>query len=390
MNATDDIDIQGLSTSEMTMISLYCVVLVVGVLANASLAISVCGQQSSRNKSPLLLSLCLADLLVCCLSAPITVCFTLLASKPWPFTAPWCKLAFFLQALPVAVSMLSLMLVSIDRYVTVKYPRPVGKYRHRRNIVAAATLCAWLFGVLVTCPLLVVRRVPIRSGGRCVEVWNSSDLRSCYVFCRLVLLHVVPCIAVFACHIGVHAKLTALSLTARAAHGELPLPVPLFQRPTHVIIVAGMANTAPDGKVMTYQPDGDGSSDAGRLVNKIRNGNTDGRRTTTSSGRKRKKPGNRMRRATKSEDEIRDENRKLRPQQHVPAARPVGSTLRSRRRLANALVSAAAVFVCCWLPHVVCTRLSAINFTVCDHSLGVPKATVLMLTTSGHTIFYQV
>lgn len=108
-------------------------------------------------------------------------------------------------------------------------------------------------------------------------------------------------------------------------------------------------------QVMTYQPNGEDSTDAGRLVNKMRNGNTDSRRTATGSGRKRKKPGNRMRRATKSEDEIREENRKLRPQQHIPSARPVGSTLRSRRRLANALVSAAAVFVSCWLPHVVCT-----------------------------------
>lgn len=148
--------------------------------------------------------------------------------------------------------MLSLMLVSIDRYVTVKYPRPIGKYRHRRNIVTAATLSTWLISVLVTCPLLLVHRVPVRSGGRCVEIWISADLRSCYVLCRLVLFHVVPCIAVFACHVGVHAKLTALSLTARAAHGELPLPVPLLRRPTHVIIVAGIANTAADGKVSPF------------------------------------------------------------------------------------------------------------------------------------------
>lgn len=49
---------------------------------------------------------------------------------------------------------------------------------------------------------------------------------------------------VLACHLGVKAKLTALSLTARAAHGELPLPVPLLRRPAHVIIVAGIANNS--------------------------------------------------------------------------------------------------------------------------------------------------
>lgn len=33
---------------------------------------------------------------------------------------------------------------------------------------------------------------------------------------------------------------------------------------------------------------------------------------------------------------------------------PQTSTLRSRRRLANLLVFAAGIFVCCWTPHVVC------------------------------------
>ncbi len=33
---------------------------------------------------------------------------------------------------------------------------------------------------------------------------------------------------------------------------------------------------------------------------------------------------------------------------------PQTSTLRSRRRLANMLVAAALIFVCCWSPHVIC------------------------------------
>lgn len=42
---------------------------------------------------------------------------------------------------------------------------------------------------------------------------------------------------------GVRKKLCALSLSARAAHGELPLPMPtILRRPTHMIIVTGMPN----------------------------------------------------------------------------------------------------------------------------------------------------
>lgn len=114
MNSTEEFSSyqasDGLTASETTLLSLYCVVLVVGVLANAGLALTVCSQQGAhgsakgmgpgarvRSRSPLLLGLCAADLLVCCLSAPLTVCFALLAARPWPFAAPWCKVAFFLQ-----------------------------------------------------------------------------------------------------------------------------------------------------------------------------------------------------------------------------------------------------------------------------------------------------
>jgi hypothetical protein len=42
-------------------------------------------------------------------------------------------------------------------------------------------------------------------------------------------------------YVGVRRKLCALSLTARAQHGELPLPMPtILRRPTHMILVTGM------------------------------------------------------------------------------------------------------------------------------------------------------
>lgn len=84
------------------------------------------------------------------------------------------------------------MMVSVDRYITVKYPRPVGKLQHRRHTVAAAAVGAWLLGILATCPILMVRRIPPRSGGRCMEIWTSAEWKGCYIFCRLMLVHIVP------------------------------------------------------------------------------------------------------------------------------------------------------------------------------------------------------
>ena len=110
--------------------------------------------------------------------------------------------------------------------------------------------------------------------------------------------------AVTRCHWTVRVKLTALSLTARAAHGELPLPVPLMRRPTHVIIVAGV--------------------------------------------------GPRERRDAVDVGDIRA--KKLQPSLLGP--QPPTSTLRSRRRLGNVLIGIAIIFAICWCPHagiVICS-----------------------------------
>lgn len=117
-----------------------------------------------------------------------------------------------------------------------------------------------------------------------------------------------PVAAVARCHWAVHVKLTALSLTARAAHGELPLPVPLIQRPTHVIIVAGV--------------------------------------------------GPRERRDAVDVGDVR--SKKLQPSLLGP--QPQTSTLRSRRRLGNVLMGIAAVFAACWCPHAVLVLAGACGF----------------------------
>lgn len=120
-----------------------------------------------------------------------------------------------------------------------------------------------------------------------------------------IITYCVPVVAVARCHWAVRVKLTALSLTARAAHGELPLPVPLIRRPTHVIIVAGV--------------------------------------------------GARERRDAVDVGDVR--TKKLQPSLLGP--QPATSTLRSRRRLGNVLIGIAAIFAACWCPHAALIICSA-------------------------------
>lgn len=72
--------------------------------------------------------------------------------------------------------------------------------------------------------------------------FGTIQMANMFTFIYTLLVFILPGIGVILNHLGVHHKLCALSLTARAAHGELPLPMPIMRRPTHMIIVTGMAN----------------------------------------------------------------------------------------------------------------------------------------------------
>lgn len=69
-------------------------------------------------------------------------------------------------------------------------------------------------------------------------------MHNAFVAIHALFVFILPGIGVLLNHLGVRKKLCAVSLTARAAHGELPLPMPILRRPTHMIIVTGIANAA--------------------------------------------------------------------------------------------------------------------------------------------------
>lgn len=119
-----------------------------------------------------------------------------------------------------------MMILSVDRYLTVKNYKPAGQVVRRRPLLVSVVAATW-FSAAILSSLQFVDKNP----------WRQS-----FLIVRVIFVHVMPACTVIACHLGVHAKLTALSLTARAKHGELPLPMPLMRRPTHVIIVAGITN----------------------------------------------------------------------------------------------------------------------------------------------------
>lgn len=75
----------------------YAVVIFGGVFGNATLVFSICSQPTGRLRRPLLFALCLADLAVVCISAPLTIVLLSLAYASWPLQSIGCKAIHYLR-----------------------------------------------------------------------------------------------------------------------------------------------------------------------------------------------------------------------------------------------------------------------------------------------------
>lgn len=147
--------------------------------------------------------------------------------------------------MPVAASTISFLMLSLDRYATVKHPR-LAQLRERRFLPIILAFGAWFSATVFCTPLLVAYKITSHDKPKnktaCNRDFGSEDLHMWFTLTHTVFVFIVPALGVILNHLGVRQKLCALSLTARAAHGELPLPMPILRRPTHMIIVTGMAN----------------------------------------------------------------------------------------------------------------------------------------------------
>lgn len=225
----------------------------------------------------------------------------------------FCSLYFIsafatMQSVPVAASTISLLMLSLDRYATVKNPR-LAQLRQRRSLPDVLAFASWISAIIVSVPILIAYKItvthPLSSSmltprppmtnhtiittrptssnpttsttttiitatafvdtnsitehnfsqlieetaataatTTCQADYGTAHMHNLFFALYTLFVFILPGIGVVMNHLGVRQKLCALSLTARAAHGELPLPMPILRRPTHMIIVTGMANAA--------------------------------------------------------------------------------------------------------------------------------------------------
>lgn len=278
----------------------YGLVVFGGVVGNSTLVLTLCSASSVRLRNPLLLAVCIADLLVTGISAPVTLLNLAMNRGTRSLPLLLCKIIHYVQVseinvirnpniswlisqvMPVAASTISFFMLSLDRYATVKHPR-LAQLRQRRYLHVSLAMLSWIASAAISTPFLfaykiIAKSVIIKGAGASptpspIRISCTSELGSNAMFMSFIMFHtiavfVVPGVGVLLNHYGVRRKLCALSLTARAAHGELPLPMPILRRQTHMVIVTGCANAqqAACGGATTADETSNGNGNGGGQI----------------------------------------------------------------------------------------------------------------------------
>ena len=165
-------------------------ILFLAIIRNARL------RRSSTNFS--ILSLSLANIFITLFCIPVFTIDAFIAER-WAFGVIGCKLVNFLQNTSINASIITLLVISVEKFLVVYFP---FKMRAQRTKVRYLVLGAWIVGIIDSSVYLSYRTViQINGIPFCVENWPSPKTRKMYVVIQAFVLRFVALVFM----IGLHA-----------------------------------------------------------------------------------------------------------------------------------------------------------------------------------------
>ncbi|XP_022810494.1 neuropeptide SIFamide receptor-like [Stylophora pistillata] len=137
--------------------SAYAIILVVSLVGNSILILSIAkNEQSRKSIHYLVLNMAVSDLLNSFTIMPIKLAQIISASGSWKVVRPWllgnllCKLSYFLIDVSLVVSIESLLLISVDRFIAVVFPLKAKLISSKVRLVGV--LWTWIVATVVHAP----------------------------------------------------------------------------------------------------------------------------------------------------------------------------------------------------------------------------------------------
>ena len=176
----------------------YCLLFVVSLAGNILIGIIVYKEKAMRTPiNILIVNMAISDLLYSIINFP-ALFVRLNTASHWLFSGPFgqtlCRLKYFVNDVSIAVSIQSLVLIAVDRFVAVVFPlRPslISSKQCRLSI-----LVIWIVAMVVSCPNLTTWKfVENPEGLVCRREWKdkfreSSSIKNDILVTIIVFIYV--------------------------------------------------------------------------------------------------------------------------------------------------------------------------------------------------------
>ncbi|CAG5115747.1 unnamed protein product [Candidula unifasciata] len=145
------------------------------------------------------LNLTIGDFMVTCICIPVTLGSSVYSD--WIFGEVLCKVTPFLQSTAVAVSVFSMLSISINRYFAIHIPLR-AKILFSKSRVHVMLASIWILSFGTSSPLLLVKTVTsfgvpeVYIARSCMENWGSELLRHVYSVVIFLMLFLFPLIVI--------------------------------------------------------------------------------------------------------------------------------------------------------------------------------------------------
>ncbi|XP_022356032.1 neuropeptide Y receptor type 4 [Enhydra lutris kenyoni] len=198
------------------IVTSYSIETVVGVLGNLCLICVTMRQKEKANVTNLLIAnLAFSDFLMGLLCQPLTAIYTIM--DYWVFGETLCKMSAFIQCMSVTVSILSLVLVALERHQLII--NPTG-WKPSVPQAYLGIVIIWLIGGFLSLPFLVnsvLEKVFHRNHSKtvefladkvvCTESWPLHHHRIVYTTSLLLFQYCVPLAFILVCYVRIYQHL---------------------------------------------------------------------------------------------------------------------------------------------------------------------------------------
>ena len=241
-NSTDESCIFADSKTETVLMVLgYFTILLVSLVGNALVIFVICkNKQLRRSINYYVLNMAVSDLFTPLTIMPMNVVRIISGSTAFMVDTPLvlgnilCKLCYFLPDVSLMVSVQSLLLVSVDRFIAVVFPLQIKLISSKVRFICIS--CTWIVAIAVHAPYFYTfKLIPNGNSYYCLQRWgaNHVEIHKRYLTAVFITFYLVPmCVfAVLYCTIAStlkwrHKERKSMSISGRSGS---------YQKNTHII-----------------------------------------------------------------------------------------------------------------------------------------------------------